>query len=94
MTNSNDDDRLDECQETVEELKVENAELREAAESFGALAERLNQARRSEADVASERCPRCAANQHVQAIEPTAFGYDRHCNYCGNSWRSLDVLIG
>ena len=89
MTDRKGEDRLAECQASVEELKVENAELRESAESFGALAERLNQVRRSEADVVRERCPRCAANQSVQPIEPTAFGYDRHCNDCGNTWQSL-----
>lgn len=40
-------DPLSACEQQVEELKAENAELRESAESFGALAERLNRARRS-----------------------------------------------
>ena len=51
-----DPDRLDDqapdpltaCEEAVQELKAENAELRESAESFGALAERLNRAKRSD----------------------------------------------
>jgi hypothetical protein len=41
-------DPLSACREEVQELKAENAELRESAESFGALAERLNRAKRSE----------------------------------------------
>lgn len=41
-------DLLAECQEENLELKAENAELRESSESFGALAERLNRAKRSE----------------------------------------------
>jgi hypothetical protein len=40
-------DPLSKCQEEVQELKAENAELRVSAESFGALAERLNRATRS-----------------------------------------------
>ncbi len=35
-------DSLAECQETVEQLKEENAQLRESSETFGDLAERLN----------------------------------------------------
>jgi hypothetical protein len=42
-------DPLSACQEEVQELKAENAELRVSAESFGALAERLNRAKRSKA---------------------------------------------
>ena len=41
-------DPLAACQEQVQELKAENADLRESAESFGALAERLNRAKRSQ----------------------------------------------
>lgn len=40
------DDALAECEETVEHLKEENAQLRESAETFGDLAERLNAQRR------------------------------------------------
>ena len=39
-------DALAKCQETVEQLKLENAELRKAAQAFGELAERLNNNRR------------------------------------------------
>jgi hypothetical protein len=81
------DDPLEVCQEAVEELKAENADLRASAESFGALAERLNQARRTEPDSASETCPQCGGVRHVRSIEPTVTTYDRHCHYCGNSWR-------
>jgi hypothetical protein len=41
-------DALAACQEEVQELKAENADLRESAESFGALAERLNRAKHSQ----------------------------------------------
>lgn len=40
-------DALHACEEEVQELKAENAELRESAESFGALAERLNRTKKS-----------------------------------------------
>ena len=43
-----DRDPLAACQEEVQELKAENADLRESAESFGALAERLNRAKHSQ----------------------------------------------
>ena len=39
-------DALAKCEETVEQLKQENAELRKAAQAFGELAERLNNNRR------------------------------------------------
>ena len=39
-------DALAKCEETVEQLKEENAELRKAALAFGELAERLNKNRR------------------------------------------------
>ena len=35
-------DALEECEETVEELKEENAQLRQSSRAFGDLAERLN----------------------------------------------------
>jgi predicted RNase H-like nuclease (RuvC/YqgF family) len=37
---------LAECQEVVQHLKEENAQLRESAQTFGDLAERLNSTRR------------------------------------------------
>lgn len=40
------EDALSECEEKVAELKEENAELRNAAQTFGDLAERLNTNRR------------------------------------------------
>ncbi len=50
MTDTADEKRptpeLTECEHTVEELKQENAQLRNAAVTFGELAERLNAARR------------------------------------------------
>jgi hypothetical protein len=36
------DEALARCQETVENLKEENTQLRESAQTFGDLAERLN----------------------------------------------------
>ena len=42
-------DALAKCEETVEHLKQENAELRKAALTFGELAERLNKNRRGDA---------------------------------------------
>ena len=82
------DDALEHCQETVEALRVENEELRESAESFGALAERLNQANRSDGNAALIMCPRCGTGEHVQRTAPIVRGNDLHCAYCGNSWRS------
>lgn len=40
--------QLEDCQETVRHLEEENHELREAAGTFGQLAERLNSALREE----------------------------------------------
>ena len=40
------DEALTECEEKVEELKEENAQLRNAAKTFGDLAERLNAGQR------------------------------------------------
>ncbi len=49
MDDHNDDedveDALAECEETVEQLKEENAQLRKSAQTFGDLAERLNRKR-------------------------------------------------
>ena len=44
MTDDNHDGRLEDCLTTVQLLKEENRQLREAAASFGQLAERLNDA--------------------------------------------------
>jgi predicted RNase H-like nuclease (RuvC/YqgF family) len=41
------DEALTECEQKVEELKEENAQLRNAAETFGDLAERLNTSHRT-----------------------------------------------
>jgi hypothetical protein len=41
------EEALTKCEEKVEELKEENAQLRNAAETFGDLAERLNAGQRS-----------------------------------------------
>jgi hypothetical protein len=38
---------LAQCEETVEQLKEENAQLRESAQTFGDLAERLNTKQRA-----------------------------------------------
>jgi hypothetical protein len=83
------DDALEDCKETVAALKVENEELRESAESFGALAERLNQANRADGNAAPIRCPRCGTAEHVQRTAQVVRGNDLHCAYCGNSWRSV-----
>jgi hypothetical protein len=40
--NSKEDGSLAKCEEAVEQLKEENAQLRESAQAFGDLAERLN----------------------------------------------------
>jgi len=80
-------DPLDECKETVEVLKEENAELRQSAESFGELAERLNQQNRALEKSMSVACPRCGRGMYVRPTPPTPRG-DLHCTYCGNSWRS------
>jgi hypothetical protein len=79
-------DPLQACEQKVEELVEENAELRESAESFGALAERLNQARQAEATAVV--CPRCSRSQHVVQTVPTVRGHHLHCEYCGHSWGS------
>ena len=39
---------LDQCRETLQDVKAENEELRRSAESFGNLAERLNDELRAE----------------------------------------------
>jgi transposase-like protein len=80
------EDKLVECKETVKELREENAELRESAESFGALAERLNRANRAQSGGSSVPCPRCGRERHVEVTPPTARGGDLHCTYCGNTW--------
>ncbi len=89
---------LDDCQETVQELTVENEDLREAAGTFGELAERLNQAllteRRQQADHAGDatpengppECPRCGKGRYVHPILASPLGHAFHCDYCGNSW--------
>jgi hypothetical protein len=46
MDNTPPDEALTECEEKIEELKEENAQLRNAAETFGDLAERLNAGQR------------------------------------------------
>ena len=85
----NDDtgDPLTECEETVKELKAENEELRESAESFGALAERLNLANRAQAEGPSIPCPRCGRARYVEPAPATHRGDQMHCAYCGNTWR-------
>ena len=42
------DDELARCQAEVRELKEENQQLRQAADTFGALADRLNSSLREE----------------------------------------------
>ena len=83
------EDKLMECKETVKELKEENAELRESAQSFGALAERLNRANRAQAEGASVPCPRCGRERYVEVAPPTGPGDHLHCTYCGNTWSDL-----
>lgn len=87
-------DQLQACEEKVEELAAENAELRESAETFGALAERLNQAKQAEAAAMAIVCPRCSRPQHVVRTPPTFRGDDLHCGYCGHSWRSHATVDG
>jgi len=83
---------LEDCEEKVEELAAENAELRQSAESFGALAERLNQARQAAEAAPALVCPRCSRPQHVIRIAPTPRGNDLHCDYCGHSWPSQSTV--
>jgi hypothetical protein len=100
MADEKTEDALEACQETVEELKAENDDLREAADTFGELAERLNRAlhpeRGQEAVVSGDAkpdnglpaCPRCGRSQHVRPtpVPPSGKGEPLHCDYCGNSW--------
>jgi predicted RNase H-like nuclease (RuvC/YqgF family) len=44
MAHEEHDERLKDCLTTVQHLKEENRQLRDAADSFGQLAERLNEA--------------------------------------------------
>lgn len=85
-------DPLKACEEKVEELAAENAELRESAESFGALAERLNQARKAEATSTRLVCPRCNRPEHVISTAPTLREGTLHCNYCGHTWKSPSTV--
>jgi hypothetical protein len=99
MTDDKTEESLEACQETVEELKTENVELREAEETFGELAERLNRALRSELsqqaglsddtkpDTGVPECPRCGKARYVHSMPPSNRGDTLHCDYCGNSWQ-------
>lgn len=51
---------LDECRENLQEARLENEELRQSAEAFGTLAERLNSELNAErrANVADRRAVR------------------------------------
>ena len=81
-------DPLAECEKTLEQLKEQNAELRQSSESFGELAERLNQQNRAlGAPSAPIECPRCRRALAVEGTPPTPPS-ELHCTYCGNTWRS------
>ena len=54
---------LAQCEETVEQLKQENAELRKAALTFGELAERLNKNRRPDTQGAGAAEPKTQAKE-------------------------------
>jgi hypothetical protein len=58
---------LDECRETVQKLEEENAHLRESADAFGHLAERLNETLRAERRTTTDRrrAPREGANRRA-----------------------------
>lgn len=100
MADEKTEQALGDCQNTVEELKAENVELRESADAFGELAERLNRElhpERSQQAVLSGdaqpdngalECPRCGKARHVHPISvPQSYrGEAFHCDYCGNSW--------
>lgn len=100
MADEKTEQALGDCQDTVEELKAENVELRESADAFGELAERLNRElhpERSQQAVLSGdaqpdngalACPRCGKARHVHPISvPQSYrGEAFHCDYCGNSW--------
>jgi len=47
-------DALEKCEEQLHELQEENAQLRESAQAFGDLAERLNSRRKSAAQRRAE----------------------------------------
>jgi hypothetical protein len=79
--------KLEKCEEKVNELKAENAQLRESAESFGALADRLNEANRAQSQRLAMPCPGCGVEGYVEVTAPTTRGHDVHCTYCGNVWR-------
>ena len=58
------EDALAECEETVEHLREENEELRESAQTFGDLAERLNKQHRGN-DKRQEPQPRKGGSRHA-----------------------------
>ena len=85
------DEKRDELEaEEKEKLVAENAELRESAESFGALMN--GSVRRGKLNDGSV-CPRCNRPQHVVRTPPTPRGDDLHCRYCGHS-RGSQATVG
>jgi hypothetical protein len=55
MSDADQRDPLEVCQETVHRLEEENEQLRQSAWAFGQLAERLNRSLREERRVGAER---------------------------------------
>lgn len=55
MADGETNDQLEACKETVQRLEEENDQLRQAAGTFGQLAERLNQTLRDERRLGDER---------------------------------------
>lgn len=73
MTEDERDGRLKECLTTVRTLEEENRQLRQSADSFGQLAERLNKElarERRNADADRRREPRDSADRRNPSQQP------------------------
>jgi predicted RNase H-like nuclease (RuvC/YqgF family) len=73
MTDDEHDGRLKECLTTVQTLEEENRQLRQSADSFGQLAERLNQElarERRSVDADRRREPRDSPDRRSHSQQP------------------------
>jgi len=73
MTEDERDGRLKECLTTVRTLEEENRQLRQSADSFGQLAERLNQEltrERRSVDADRRRAPRDSPDRRSPSQQP------------------------
>ena len=73
MTEDERDGRLKECLTTVQTLEEENRQLRQSADSFGQLAERLNKElarERRNADADRRREPRDSPDRRSPSQQP------------------------